>query len=98
MPGAGRLAARKQAFAAAARHFPDAEFSIVRLISSNDDFCDMCEELAEAELALSRVNEASEEIRRSREAEWRALVDRLVAEVAIALRENERPQRDDARR
>lgn len=98
MPGAGRLAARKQAFAAAARHFPDAEFSIVRLISSNDDFCDMCEELAEAELALSRVNEVSKEIRPSREAEWRTLVDRLVAEVAIALRENEKPRREGFRR
>lgn len=45
----------------------------------------MCEELAEAELALSRVDEVRLELREPRRIEWQELVDRLAAEVEAAL-------------
>jgi hypothetical protein len=45
----------------------------------------MCEELAEAELALSKVDRVASAVREARRAEWQDLIDRLVAEVGTAL-------------
>ena len=45
----------------------------------------MCEELAEAELALSKVDRVPSGLREARRAEWQELIDRLVAEVEAAL-------------
>ncbi len=45
----------------------------------------MCEELAEAEVALATVNRVAPALREARRAEWQELIDRLVAEVEAAL-------------
>jgi hypothetical protein len=80
---------REQAFSAAVRRFPHAEFAIRRLMNRSEAFCDMCEDLAEAEWALSNVPATPPAIREARKVEWQELVDRLVAEVGTALREND---------
>jgi len=80
---------KEQAFSAAVRRFPQAEFAIRKLMTRSEAFCDICEELAEAEWALSKVPEVPPALREARRAEWQELVDRLVAEVAAALRESE---------
>ena len=49
----------------------------------------MCEELAEAELALARVDMVPPTLREARRAEWQELVDRLVAEVGAALQDKD---------
>jgi methionine synthase II (cobalamin-independent) len=51
-----------------------------------ESFRDMCEELADAEMALARVDETPLSHREERRAEWQALVDRLVGEVETELR------------
>lgn len=48
------LTGREQAFSSAARRFPQAEFTIRRLMRMSEDFYDLCGELAEAEDALAR--------------------------------------------
>jgi len=68
------------------RRFPQFELAIRRLMDRNETFRDMCEELAEAELALSRVDAAPPPLREARRAEWQELVDRLVGEVGAAIR------------
>jgi hypothetical protein len=45
----------------------------------------MCEELAEAELALSMVDKMPPALREARRVEWQELVDRLVGEVGAVL-------------
>lgn len=77
----------EKGYLAAARRFPYAEFTIRRLISQNETFRDICEELAEAETALSMVPETPSEIREARRREWQEIVERLVAEVSASLRE-----------
>ena len=74
---------RWEGFAAAARRFPNLELPIRRLFETSENFRDICEELAEAEIALSTADAAS---KRDRAAEWRELVDRLVGEVELAIR------------
>jgi hypothetical protein len=78
-----------QAFVAAARRFPHAEFAIRKLMTRSEAFCDMCEELAEAEWALSNVPATPTARHEARRVEWQELVDRLVTEVGAALRESE---------
>ena len=78
---------------AAMRHFPQAEFAVRRLMGRSEAFCDMCDELAEAECALSKVPGAPDGLRETRRVEWQELVDRLVAEVGAALRASEDWQR-----
>jgi hypothetical protein len=90
--GENRPVVRERAFSAATRRFPQAEFAIRKLMSRSEVFCDICEELAEAELALARVPEAPAALQEARKTEWQELVDRLVAELAAALRENETRQ------
>jgi hypothetical protein len=82
----GRSADRKRAVAAALRRFPQHELTIHRLMDRAESFRDMCEELADAEMALARVDEAPAALREDRRAEWQAVVDRLVAEVETELR------------
>lgn len=76
---------RQRAVSAAVRRFPQFELAIHRLMDRNEGFQDMCEELAEAELALSRIDMVAPEVRESRRAEWQELVDRLVGEVGAFL-------------
>ncbi len=54
----------------------------------DQDFCDMCEELAEAELALQATEALPMRVREARTAEWAASIDRLTAEIARALKES----------
>ena len=80
-----RPAARQRAISAAVRRFPRFELAIHRLMDRSESFRDMCEELAEAELALSRVDQFPPAVREARRAEWQELVDRLVGEVGDVL-------------
>ena len=89
MAAKGEPTGRERGFSAAVRRFPQAEFAIRRLMSRSEAFCDMCEELAEAECALSKVPGAPEGLREARRHEWQELVDRLVAEVGAALQASE---------
>ena len=76
---------KREAFSAALRRYPQFELAIRRLMARSEAFCDMCEELAEAELALSTVDKVAPALREARRAEWQELIDRLVAEVGTAL-------------
>ena len=76
-----------RAFEAAARRFPQSEFTIRRLLRSNEAFRDLCEELAEAELALANVLECAVVLREARQREWQELVDELVSELEMTLKQ-----------
>jgi hypothetical protein len=78
-------AGRTRAVSAAVRRFPRFELAIHRLMDRSESFRDMCEELADAEFALSRVDEVPLELREPRRVEWQELVDRLAGEVEAAL-------------
>ncbi|WP_442580555.1 hypothetical protein ACSBOB_00685 [Mesorhizobium sp. ASY16-5R] len=86
----GKPIIRKQAFTAAARRFPDAEFAIRKLMTDSETFRDICEELAEAEWALTSVAETPAALRDARKIEWQELIDRLAAELATVLQEGAR--------
>ena len=58
-----------------------------KLMGRSEAFRDICEELLEAEIALSNVPGTPPELHEARRAEWEELVDRLVAEVGAALLE-----------
>ncbi|MCX5580509.1 hypothetical protein [Kaistia terrae] len=75
--GAGR--------AAVLRRFPAEHRAIEALTAQNEDFRDMCEELAEAEMALLAVERLPGHLRSQRAAEWRASIERLASEIARAL-------------
>lgn len=77
---------RRECFSAAIRRFPHFELPIIRLIETDEVFREICEELAEAELALSATDKVPAPLREVRRAEWQELVDRLVGEVAAAIR------------
>ncbi len=80
---------RRAALSAALRRFPDLELTIRQLIAADQNFRDMCDELAEAETALSRVDQLPLHIRAARKAEWEDLVERLAREVDAALQERQ---------
>lgn len=81
----GGQSKKEKAYSAAVRRFPKAELAIRRLMSNSETFCDICEELAEAEAALSTLPEALSALSEMRRQEFQELVDRLVAELAGAL-------------
>jgi len=70
---------------AAVRRFPQFELTVHRLLNRDETFRDMCEELVEAELALSSVEQLGPELREARRAEWQEVVDRWVEEIGAAL-------------
>jgi hypothetical protein len=76
-PGPGQIAVL--------RRFPTQGRQIEELTASSEDFRDMCDELAEAELALLASEDLPPDLRSERKAEWTALIDRLNAEIASAL-------------
>ncbi|MDX8441980.1 hypothetical protein [Mesorhizobium australafricanum] len=81
---------RQRAILAAVRRFPQFELAIHRLIVRSESFLEICEELAEAELALSSVDKTTTTaLVETRRAEWQELVDRLVGEVGAAVRDSE---------
>jgi len=70
---------------AAVGRFPTAEGAIRRPMNSSESFCDICEELAEAEAALCNVPRALNVLGETRRREFQEFVDRLVAEADAAL-------------
>ncbi|MBL0373985.1 hypothetical protein JJB09_18335 [Rhizobium sp. KVB221] len=78
---------RKTGEGAALRRFPAERRTIQQLLVGDGDFYDMCEELAEAESALLAAEALPLDVREARIAEWTASIDRLVGEIARALRE-----------
>lgn len=70
---------------AALRRFPAEHRTIEELSAHSEDFRDMCEELAEAELALATAEGLPGALREQRRAEWHAAIDRLASEIARAL-------------
>jgi hypothetical protein len=89
MAARGLPAGTARGLSSAVRRFPEAEFVIRRLVSRSETFRDICEELADAEFALSKVPATPPELCEARKLEWQEMVDRLIGEVAIALRESE---------
>lgn len=90
---------KRAALLAALRRFPQLELTIRRMIGTDRNFCDMCEELADAEAALSSVDQLPPHIRAARRAEWQELLERLTREIDVALQEKQafersRPDRD----
>ena len=85
----GETTGRREAFSAALRRFPQLELAIRRLMNRSEAFADMCEELAEAEVALSRIDKVRPALREARRAEWQELVDRLVGEIGTALQDKD---------
>jgi hypothetical protein len=70
---------------AATRRFPDQADLIEELIDRNEDFSEMCEELADAERALLAVDSVPAEVRAARRAEWQGWIARLTKEIDCAL-------------
>lgn len=70
---------------AALRRFPAEQQAIEALTARSEDFRDMCEELAEAELALLAAEGLPAALRGQREAEWSEAIERLSFEIARAL-------------
>jgi hypothetical protein len=80
----GRIG-RQTALLAAIRRYPECELAIRRLIETDEPFRDICEELAEAEWALSKVDYSPDVSREARRAEWQEIVDGLAGEMKLAL-------------
>lgn len=70
---------------AVAQRFPDHALAIEQLAARDETFRDICEELADATRALESVRHGPVEMRKAREDEWQALIERLAAQVAKAL-------------
>lgn len=79
----------RAALSAAVGRFPEFELVIRRKIKADQTFRDICEGLAEAEAALSRVEQFPPHIRAAREAEWRDIIGRLTREMEAALQEGQ---------
>jgi hypothetical protein len=80
-----RHTGNRSAVSAAVRRYPQFELTIYRLIGTNESFRDVCDELAEAELALSKVDDLPPGLRVARRTEWQDTVDRLAAELKDAI-------------
>ena len=76
---------KRAGLSAALRRCPEFELTIRRLIVADEGFRDICEELADAELALSKVNDLPAKLREARRTEWQELVDRLAGELKSAV-------------
>jgi len=76
---------KRDACAAATRRFPDFELPIRRLLAVDENFRDICEELAEAEHALAMVDDMPAASRAARRAEWQELIGRLLVEIEASL-------------
>jgi hypothetical protein len=84
----GRIG-RQTALLAAIRRYPDCELAIRRLIETEEPFRDICEELAEAERALSKVADLPVLSREARRVEWQEIVDRLAGEMKAVLKRHD---------
>lgn len=70
---------------AAIRHFPNSVNEIEIRGNQDHEFLLLCEDLAEAEVALAKWEKSAAPQRELRSLEYQALVDELVAEVAAVL-------------
>ncbi len=77
--------------------FPNERQAIEELIARDGDFRDMCDELAEAELALKAAERLPLAVRAERTIEWAATIDRQVAEIGKALGDAKAPSRRSKR-
>ncbi|KRE05789.1 hypothetical protein ASE63_05540 [Bosea sp. Root381] len=77
---------RKSSVSAVLQRFPTERQTIEQLAARSEDFCDMCEELADAEQAMRAAQMLPAHIRDERTAEWVTLIDRLAAAIDRALR------------
>jgi hypothetical protein len=82
-------ATKRAGLAAALRRYPLRELALRRLFDADEGFRDICEELSEAELALSNVEDLPIAIRPARREEWQELVERLARELETAVRDRE---------
>ena len=71
--------------AAAQRSFPERGRSIERLAARDDDFRDLCTDLADAQEALQRWEMSAERLRKQRCAEYTEMVHYLSGEIETAL-------------
>jgi hypothetical protein len=76
---------KRAGLSAAIRRYPQFELAIRRLMNADEGFRDICEELADAETALSKVDDLPAALRETRRAEWQELVDRLAGELKTAV-------------
>jgi hypothetical protein len=74
-----------QGVRAAIERFPMWRRAIEALATRNDDFCSLCEDLAEAQVALRRWEQSSSEVREQRCMEYASLVESLASEIKDAL-------------
>ena len=71
--------------AAAQRSFPERGRAIERLFARDEDFRDLCTDLADAQAALQRWEISTEPIRDERCAEYAEIVQYLSGEIETAL-------------
>ena len=71
---------------AARRRFPDKALLIEDLMGRDEDFRDLCDELADAEMALLAIDAVPADVRAARAAEWQGWIARLTDEIDQALR------------
>lgn len=74
------------AVSAAVRRFPASGAQISTLAAKDDAFRDMCEELAEADALLARLDASRPANETERRLECEGWIERLTAEIADALR------------
>ena len=70
---------------AACRRFPDKAALIEDMMGRDEDFRDLCGELADAEMALAAIDAVSADVRAARTAEWQGWIARLTDEIDQAL-------------
>jgi hypothetical protein len=69
----------------ALRRFPDRAQDIKSLMGRDEEFLEMCEELAEADRALANLATVPAAERHARAEEWSVWIARLTEEIAEAL-------------
>ena len=70
----------------ALRLFPEKRVLVKQLLTWDESFRAMCDDLAAAESALGAVDRLPEHIRSGRRAEYQELVQSLVSEIEVTLR------------
>ena len=86
----GDVTRMAQGFSAAVARFPQAGFTIRRLMRTRDEFLDLCADLADAERAFADAEKMPPPLREDRQREWQELIDRLIAEIDAVLKQCER--------
>jgi hypothetical protein len=87
MAGEEQSGAGRDGVPAAIRHFPAQATEIEALARESERFRDLCEELAEAEAALSAVDGLDLALRAERRLEWLAFVRWALKEIDADLRQ-----------